>query len=139
MRLKVELTEQEWDGQLFRSDKSLARMCGWTSYHVLRSKGSRAGFPDRVCWRERVIYVELKSDTGKLTAAQEATLTALAKAGAECYLWRPADLEEVGRVLGHRWRWSGTALYRVGTQPVSWTPGSLWLPSAGRAGDGQTA
>lgn len=142
-RLK-DMTENEWDGELFRGDKSLAAMTGWQfRYHVLRSKGSQPGFPDRVLVRERVVYVETKSETGKATAEQIEWLNALAKAGQECYLWRPSDLDEIGRILAGRCRFlprgDRTKPASADETPLlapagrdAWTPGSLWIPDHGR-------
>jgi VRR-NUC domain-containing protein len=52
--------------------------------------------------RDRVVWVELKTETGKVSAAQREWLDALKAAGAEAYIWRPSDLERVGQVLGRR-------------------------------------
>lgn len=105
-----DILEKEWDATLFNSQKGLAPMLGWRlCYHTLRSKGSQSGFPDRVCVRRgRIIFVELKRElTGKAsvdrdrqpTEHQREWLDALAVAGAEVYLWRPSDLEEIGQIL----------------------------------------
>lgn len=125
-----EWSESEFDGYLFRGDKSLAKQTGWLTYHTLRSKGSRSGFPDRTLVRERVVFAELKSETGRPTDEQREWLTALAKAGAEVYLWRPSDLDDIGRVLGHRYDFVrgalvGSTLDHAGT---TWIPNSLWVP-----------
>lgn len=48
-----------------------------------------AGFPDLVLVRERVIFAELKSDTGRLEAAQMDWMFALGQADAERYIWYP--------------------------------------------------
>ena len=50
------------------------------------------GFPDLVLVRDRVLFVELKSDAGRLSVAQQDWLFALSKAEAECHLWQPAHL-----------------------------------------------
>jgi hypothetical protein len=97
-----ELTEKEWDQQLFDRKTGLATMLGWNTWHVLRPKGSPAGLPDRLCWRDRIIYVELKREKGKLSDAQVRVLTALARAGGETYVWFPADLEAARDVLQAR-------------------------------------
>ncbi len=92
--------EKEWDYQLFNSKKGLAPMLGWRlCYHTLRSKGSQSGFPDRVLVRERVIFAELKREKGVLTPAQIEWLNGLARAGAEVYVWRPSDLDEIAQIL----------------------------------------
>jgi hypothetical protein len=109
-----DVLEKDWDHTLFNSQKGLAPMLGWRlCYHTLRSKGSQSGFPDRVLVRERVIFVELKRElTGKAsvdrdrqpTEHQREWLDGLAKAGAETYLWRPGDLDEIGEILSMRGR-----------------------------------
>lgn len=115
----TDLTEKEWDAQLFNPKTGLATALGWDLvYHTLRSKGSQPGFPDRVLVRDRVIFTELKTETGKPTDRQQAWLTGLAKAGAEAYLWRPSDLGDVGAVLASR--------HRIQV-------GSAWLPAGCRA------
>ena len=120
--------EKEFDYQLFNSKKGLAPMLGWRpalTYHTLRSKGSQSGFPDRVLVRERVIFAELKREKGKPTEAQIEWLDGLAAAGAEVYLWRPSDLEEIGRILSRRQEFRNGDL---GTPADGWwVPFSLWI------------
>jgi hypothetical protein len=53
-----------------------------------------AGFPDLVLVRDRVIFAELKSDTGRTSTAQQDWLFALSHAGAECHLWYPRYLRD---------------------------------------------
>ena len=128
-------TEKQFDAYVFQpSRRGLAPGLGWATYHTLRSKGSKAGYPDRTCWRERVIFAELKAEKGKPTDLQRETLTGLANAGAEVYLWRPSDLEEIGRVLGHRYDFAAATLTRRAEVGPPWTPGSLWLPAGMTAG-----
>jgi VRR-NUC domain len=51
-----------------------------------------AGFPDLVLVRGgRVLYRELKSERGTLSAAQQDWLHALRSAGADANVWRPSD------------------------------------------------
>lgn len=101
--LDTEWTEKEWDAILFAKDRGVASMLGWhQTYHTYRSVRSPSGFPDRVIVRERVIFVELKKEGGKPTAAQREWLTGLTRAGAECYLWLPHDLDEIAKVLHAR-------------------------------------
>jgi hypothetical protein len=94
----ADLTEKEFSAQLYE----LARMTGWRRYHTWRSVKSAAGFPDEVLVRERVIFVEVKREQGKVSPAQQEWLDALHAAGAEAYVWRPSNLEEAARVLTHR-------------------------------------
>lgn len=127
------LTEKEFDGQLFRGPKSLAVRLGYVTYHVLHSRGSRPGFPDRVCWRERCLFVETKTMKGPVSDHQIATLTSLAKAGQEVYLWRPDDLEEAGRVLANRWVYDHRLPGLYTARDPMWCPRSLWTVNGCRA------
>ena len=59
-----------------------------------------AGFPDLIAVRDRrVVCIEVKSTIGRLSEKQRIWLELLEKAGVECYVWKPADLEEARRVL----------------------------------------
>ena len=91
------MTEKELDAAI----RELAVLCGWRRYHTYRSIRSPAGFPDLVLVRPpRVIFAELKSDDGIVTALQSEWLDDLRRCpGVEAYLWRPTDLEEIGKVL----------------------------------------
>ncbi len=87
--------------------------------------------------RERIIYAELKRQATKPTPAQIEWLDKLAAAGGEVYLWRPSDLDEVGRVLAGRWRYDPVMRdLRHGTEVL--LPGSMWIAGQGRR-DSSTA
>src|SRR5258706_10722087 len=90
------MTEREWQAQVVQ----LARTLGWDHiYHTHDSRSSEPGFPDLVLVRERVVYLELKTDTGKLSAAQEGWIAALVRARAEVYVCRPMDLPRLAKIL----------------------------------------
>ena len=62
-------------------------------FHVLTSKGMRPGWPDLVIiGPRRVLYRELKSETGKLTPDQRRIGSKLINAGCDWAVWRPRDL-----------------------------------------------
>ena len=69
-------------------------------YHTHNSKRSDPGFPDCVIgvtwWAKapepRMIAAELKTEKGKLTAAQIEWLTFFYHADVETYVWRPSHL-----------------------------------------------
>lgn len=99
----------------------LATMLGWRIHHDRRqdlSIGGDAGFPDLVLARDgRIVFAELKTLKGRLTPAQVGWLEALTgHAGfggqvtsyisgpREVYVWRPADIDRIGRILGPRAR-----------------------------------
>lgn len=58
------------------------------------------GWPDLVLWRpDRIIFRELKSETGKLTPAQRDLLLSLRAAGADVLVWRPSDWPDIEKEL----------------------------------------
>ncbi len=69
-----------------------ARLQGWRVYFTHHSQHSPAGFPDLWMVRGAQLLVrELKTDTGRLTAAQREWLEALQGAGVDAKVWRPRD------------------------------------------------
>ena len=81
---------------------SLAKRLGWLVYHTRDSRGSEPGFPDLVLVKDTVLFVELKTDTGKLSEAQQMWQSRLKQAGAYCEVWRPMDMEAILKVLSNR-------------------------------------
>ena len=72
------------------------------AYHTRYSLGSDAGWPDLVLVRRadrRLLFAELKTDRGRVSARQSAVIELLRHVGAEVHLWRPADLPEIGEIL----------------------------------------
>lgn len=94
----AEITERELTGQLLE----LTRLTGFKRYHTWRSKHSAAGYPDETLVRERLIFLELKTEKGKLTDDQRDWLRALIAAGVEVYVLRPRHLEQIAHVLAAR-------------------------------------
>jgi len=82
---------------------SLARQLGWKVFHVYDSRMSAgAGFPDLVLVSVRlrqVLFVELKTDQGKVISEQWEWLYALAASRQKVAVWRPGDRDEVIKVL----------------------------------------
>lgn len=79
---------------------ALMRVCGWMAFHPWSSVHSEAGFPDICAIRgKRIIFAELKRESGKATEAQLRWLNAADDAGAEAYLWKPSDWDGIERVL----------------------------------------
>lgn len=78
----------------------MAKLMGWLRYHTWLAKHSPAGFPDEVLVRPpRLVFAELKSEDGTLSASQETWLTELAATGAEVYVWRPSMLDGIAECL----------------------------------------
>jgi len=93
------VTEREFQTDVVKT----ARGCGWITYHTHDSRRSDKGFPDLVMVRERVVFAELKTDRGTASAEQQEWLRRLKRAGAEVYLWRPADMPDITATLTRGW------------------------------------
>ena len=87
--------------QLQTAVEKLSDMTGWLYYHTYRSTRSVAGFPDLVLIRPpRLLFIELKSEKGYLTAAQKLWGFLLKEVPSiEYYIWRPCDLDAIARIL----------------------------------------
>jgi hypothetical protein len=103
------LSERDWQEQV----TELAHLYGWDWNHTRTSRGkggkwvtatSCVGFPDITAWHPagRVMFVELKTETGKVRPEQERVLASLTAAGAEVHVWRPSDLPAVQAALNTR-------------------------------------
>lgn len=78
----------------------VARVAGYRHYHTHDSRRSPHGFPDLVLvGRGRIMFVELKSEAGKLSDQQQRWIEDLQAAGAEVYVWRPRDWPTIVRTL----------------------------------------
>ncbi len=79
----------------------LLKLYKWRYYFTWNSKHSPAGFPDLVILRDdRLAFIELKSEKGKLTGEQSQWLQALKETKlCEVYIWRPAQLEQIAKIL----------------------------------------
>jgi hypothetical protein len=96
LELYPKITERQFMGKV----EQLAEYCGWWVWHDNDSRRNRAGWPDLVLLRPgRLIFAELKTDTGKLSAEQRRILSMLKMAGQEVYIWRPTDFETIRGIL----------------------------------------
>ena len=95
--VRLDVSEKELQQQV----TDAARLYGWLCYHTFDSRRSAAGFPDLVLvHKDRgVLFVELKSSRGRVSAAQQLWLDTLTEAGAEALLVRPDGLEALIRRL----------------------------------------
>lgn len=91
------LSEKEFTRQV----RDLAELLGWKFYHPWLSIHSPRGFPDvALCRPPRLILAELKTEKGKVSAAQEEWLGLLAAcAGVEVAVWRPSDIQTIAELL----------------------------------------
>ena len=97
LELSKIMTEKELQAQV----QQLAKLGGWQFYHTWNSIHSAPGFPDNVMAKTpRLVFMELKTELGKVTAAQQKWLEILATVpGVEVYLFRPSEFEEIKKVL----------------------------------------
>ena len=85
------MTEKAFQSQIIH----YAKKQGWHVYHTYDSRRSEPGFPDLVLVRNKVLYRELKTDKGRLTASQQAWKESLTTAGADYEIWRPNQIQEI--------------------------------------------
>lgn len=81
------------EAQLQAAIIELAVVLGYRHYHTFNSRKSPSGFPDLVLVRApRIVFAELKSAQGSLTAEQKEWMASLAACpSVETCLWGPAD------------------------------------------------
>ena len=80
--------------------RHLARILGWMTYHPHLSRWSERGWPDVVvCRPPRVLFLELKSETGRVSAEQTQWIDALRACGLDARVVRPSDLDEIAAML----------------------------------------
>lgn len=95
---RIPVTERDLREQI----RDLCKLFGWKMYFSWTSIHSPRGFPDLVLAnpeQKRVIFAELKTEKGKVTDYQQEWLDTLAECGAEVYVWRPGDIEEIAEIL----------------------------------------
>jgi hypothetical protein len=75
--------------------RTVTQLCDWLQldwFHPLSSRGMRPGWPDLVIIGDRILYRELKSESGVVSAEQRRVGSRLTRAGADWAVWRPRDL-----------------------------------------------
>ena len=105
MRTGPEISETDFQAQILE----LAGLLGWHTAHFRPAmtkhgwrtpvSGEGKGFPDTVLVRDRVIFCELKRQSGKLREEQEWWRDWLIAAGQEWYSWKPSDFDEAAQIL----------------------------------------
>src|SRR5690349_561238 len=110
-----EMTIQEFKEYALRTTKEkdwhliveqFARIMGWTHYHTYDSRKSDPGFPDLVLIRDdRLIFVELKAQRGKLSPDQERWQELIYGVAGACpahvsyYCWKPENFDTMVEAL----------------------------------------
>lgn len=86
------MTEKQWQAIVLE----LAGYYRWAHFHPYDMRRSDPGWLDLVlCRAPELIFVELKTDRGKLRPEQVVWIDRLTACGQEVHVWRPRDLEAV--------------------------------------------
>lgn len=93
--LPLEASEKDFQQAVI----DLGKRNAWRHYHTYDSRRSQPGFLDLVLVRERVVWMELKSEDGELTAEQLAWVDALRAAKQEVYVMKPKDWPQIVNIL----------------------------------------
>jgi|TARA_R110000824_G_scaffold248337_1_gene437455 hypothetical protein len=84
--------ERSWQNTILE----LADLKGWYVYHNPDSRRSAPGFPDLCLIRPpRLVFVEVKRETGSLTKKQKDVLSMLTACDVENYVARPSDWQQL--------------------------------------------
>ena len=71
-----------------------------TTYYETPVVADGAGFPDLcLCRGERLVFVEVKADNGRLSQEQKDWLRALATTRNEAHMWQPRDWPMIEAIL----------------------------------------
>lgn len=104
------MTERELQEQV----RLMCSQLGLYHYHPHDSRRSTAGWPDSVIiGRAGIIFRELKTQSGQLSADQRQVGYLLAACGLSWEVWRPADLldgtigAQLAALAGHQIRRTG--------------------------------
>lgn len=82
------MTESEWQAIVVE----IAGYYRWQHFHVYDSRRSDPGWPDLVLARPpELMFVELKTDRGRLRPEQRVWCDTLTACGQEVHVWRPRD------------------------------------------------
>lgn len=111
MKLDDVMPERVWLSEVV----ALAKAYGWLVYHALPAMNARgrwathqmgdSGFPDLMLVHAShgTLFVELKTNKGRLTVQQQDWLDTLHTAGNETDVWRPRDRARIRlRLMGDR-------------------------------------
>ncbi len=87
--------------------RKAALTAGWRYYHTWNSFRSPSGFPDCVmvhAKKRKLIFAELKSETGKVSEQQWEWLLDIqemrpADKSVDVYVWRPSDMDKIWDLL----------------------------------------
>jgi len=79
-----------------------AELLGWVVYHTYDSRRCTPGYPDLTLIHPgsaSLLFVELKTERGKLRPEQRLWLETLQAAGVDVRVWRPSDWDTIVATL----------------------------------------
>lgn len=80
--------------------REYAGVKGWLIYHTHNSQRSERGFPDLVLVRgDKLLFLELKSEKGRVSPAQSHWIDCLHDAGQLAMVFRPHDWDTLVAIL----------------------------------------
>ena len=92
------MTEAQFQQQII----AMARLLGWRVYHTHDSRRSEPGFPDLTLVRDRIVFLEVKTETGRLSPEQADWIAAINAAGGAALVVRPSMWDEIVHALRRR-------------------------------------
>lgn len=93
--LAHDVSEKVWQAGVVE----YAEAAGWATFHVTIAKKSKAGWPDLVIFKHRIVAIELKVMPNRATADQLAWIDRFNAAGAEAFVAYPEDWPRVKAIL----------------------------------------
>jgi len=103
--MKIKQSEDSFQSQLIE----LAHTFGWYCAHFRPAKTEKGwrtsvsadgkGFPDLVLARDRVLFIECKSEAGVMSKDQLYWRHVLLQSGAEYYEWKPDMWHDIVKIL----------------------------------------
>jgi len=95
-KVKLQITEKQFQRQVI----DLARIYKWEVYHTWNSLHSNRGWPDLVLAKPpMILFVELKTDKGKLTPDQAKWIHLLGDCNCLAYCWKPSNWNLIVQTL----------------------------------------
>jgi hypothetical protein len=89
------MSEEQWQQVVV----DYAILKGWLVWHDQDPRRNGAGFPDLLLIRDRVVWAELKTQTGRVSYHQAEMHARLEQVGAEVHVWRPSMWPDVQATL----------------------------------------
>jgi hypothetical protein len=93
--LHAELAASMTENELLALVVRAAHNAGWAIDHVFEQQHyahrTGKGWPDLILLRDRLLFRELKSETGRISADQQRIIAQLQRAGQDMAVWRPSD------------------------------------------------